>query len=366
MFHSTKIQRGFSLLELMVSLAIGLILLMALSSLMITANNSAKQRSTSELLDEQARQVFTRFEEDLYRAGFVDAFTNQDTLLRAFNTNNKETIAGYTRQIANISNPALATLLGRNTNGLILPLQGFDAPASAPSGMNCTASQQCLQIAYQAVASAANVGFSSLATVAQEDNSISGARVGCNGLQASATHPILISSYQLQVAGAGETRSSLYCASNRRDFSNNDGGGNTGTGMQPVVLGIEQLVFRYLVTPEDTTAETAAPNLDTTISGRGVRQYLNAAGVRATPLQWAGVVGVEVCVVVAAEPLDGGREIDIPSVQPNVPSCVRANNNATSADVSWVADTARVAGDMRLHRRYVRTIMLPNALHLVN
>ena len=364
MSNSIMRQKGISLLELMVALAIGLILLMALASLMVTAHNSAKQRSTSEQLDEQARQVFSRFESDLYRAGFVDSFTNENTLQEAFDTNNTATVSGYARQIANITNPALVTLLGRNTNGAILPLQGFDQNSTPPSGMTCTESSQCLQIAYQAISNS-TTGFSTVATESQEDTSMSGARVGCNGLQAQAAFPILINSYQLQVPGAGETRNSLYCQSNRRDFSNQDGGGNTGTGMQPIVLGVEQLVFRYLVTPENTTAAGSAPDFDTTISGRSVTQYLDVEGVEATPLQWAGVVGVEVCVVVAAEPQDGSREGDIPSVQPTVPSCVRANNNA-NANVPWAADIPRVTGDMRLHRRYVRTIMLPNSLHLVN
>ena len=62
-------QRGTSLLEILVSLSIGLILLMVLASLMVVASNSSKQRSTSELLDETARQVFSRLETDLYRSG---------------------------------------------------------------------------------------------------------------------------------------------------------------------------------------------------------------------------------------------------------------------------------------------------------
>ena len=111
-------QQGISLLEVMISMLIGLILLIALVSLMITATNSSKQRATSELLDEQARQIFTRLENDLYRAGFVDSFTNEETLKQAFDGNNEGTAAGYMRQRSKITNPALVTLLGRNTGGL--------------------------------------------------------------------------------------------------------------------------------------------------------------------------------------------------------------------------------------------------------
>ena len=75
---------------------------------------------------------------------------------------------------------------------------------------------------------------------------------------------------------------------------------------------------------------------------------------------------MEICVVIAAEPLDGGREADIPAVQPNVPGCLRANVGDTNANAAWAADLPRNAGDMRLHRRYVRTILIPNSLHLIN
>lgn len=367
MYSGTKgRQQGITLLELMISLAIGLLLLLALASLMVTANNSAKQRSTSELLDEQARQVFYRLENDLYKAGFVDPFMSEATLIQAFNTNNREIAAGYTRQQSNIANVNQASLLGRVSQGTTLPLMGFDhttAAGALPAGMTCTAERQCLQIAYQAIAGDAVVGnFSSVATEVQEQNSLSGAFVGCNGVQANATFPILVNRYQLSVV-AGENHTNLSCIGERRDFAGNSGG--DGQGLQPAVVGVDQLVFRYLITPHDTTESAATPNLGTTASGRSVTAYQNVAGVLATPLQWAGVLGVEACVVVAAEPLDGGREADIPGVQPIIPSCLREDNEIT-ANAPWAADRPRPEGDMRLYRRYVRTILMPNSVHLVN
>lgn len=364
--YQRKRQQGISLLELMISLAIGLILLMALASLMIAANNSAKQRSTSELMDEQARQVFFRLENDLYRSGFVDSFMNDATLQTAFDTNNQLVAASYTRQISNITDADRVSLLGRNTNGIILPLQGFDDQNAPPTvaNMTCTDTRQCLQIAYQAVGSNLAAGnFSSVSTEAQENSSLSGATIGCNGLRVDNAFPILRNAYQLGVAN-NENNASLQCRSERMNFAGASDG--TGDGFQPVVVGVEQLVFRYLTTPADGTAADSTPNLGTTLSGRSVNQYLRANAVQALPLRWSAVVGVEICVVVAAEPLDGGREGDIPTVQPNVPSCLRDDDNDTTANAAWAADVARTQGDMRLHRRYVRTILMPNSLHLVN
>ncbi|MDO4777726.1 MAG: PilW family protein [Cardiobacteriaceae bacterium] len=376
--NKQKQQGGLSLLELLVSLSIGLILLLALASLMITANRSAQQRSTSEAMDEQARQVFSLLETDLYRAGFLDPFTDEQTILSVFNLNNVQTLAGYTRQAENINDPARATPLGRRTEGRILPLQGFDGTASAPApaGMTCTAERQCIQVAYQAVAfqqaipgsgagssttPAPVASFSSVASIAQEEGSLSGAALGCNGVQAKHTHPIIVNQYQVGIA-TGEKYSSLRCDSSSRNFKNEDGGGKDAA--QPVVSGVEQLTFRYLVTPPDNTGKDERVDLSKTISGRSVTG-LKTAGEVATvdatsnPLRWAAVVGVEICTVVAAQPADGSKEIDIPTVQPNVPTCIKDDKGV------WT-EKKRTDGDTRVHRRYVRTINLPNALHLTN
>lgn len=366
MYHSKKKwQGGLSLLELLVSLSIGLILLLALASLMITANRSAQQRSTSEALDEQARQVFSLMETDLYRAGFLDPFTDEETILAAFNLNNAQILAGYTRQAQNIPDAKRATLLGRHTEGQILPLQGFDDKNPPPAGMKCTAERQCLQVAYQAIAYQAKADgevakFSSIASAVQEGGSLSGASQGCNGLQAEHNYPIIVNQYEVGVVG-GEKYSSLRCSSTKRNFKNVSGGEKVD--IQPMVSGVEQLTFRYLVTPPDKTEKDEKVDLSKTISGRSVTELKTAGDVAKVdkennPLEWAAVVGVEICTVVAAEPIDGSRELDIPMVQLKVPTCVRAGD-------SW-QEKDRLPDDTRLHRRYVRTISLPNSLYLTN
>lgn len=368
MYHSRKKwQGGLSLLELLVSLAIGLILLLALASLMITANRSAQQRSTAEALDEQARQVFSLMETDLYRAGFLDPFTDEKTILAAFNLNNAQVLAGYTRQAQHIPDPKRATLLGRHTEGRILPLQGFDGTvaAPAPGGMTCTVERQCLQVAYQAIAYQEEADgdvakFSSIASAVQEGGSLSGASQGCNGLQAEHNYPIIINQYEVGIVGT-EKYSSLRCSSTKRNFKNVSGGGKVDT--QPIVSGVEQLTFRYLVTPPDKTEKDEKVDLSKTISGRSVTELKTAEEVAKVdkennPLEWAAVVGVEVCTVVAAQPIDGSRELDIPIVQPKVPTCVRK-------DGAW-QEKDRALDDTRLHRRYIRTISLPNSLYLTN
>ena len=294
-YKMKKQQQGLSLLELMISLAIGLVLLLALASLMITANNSARQRSTSDLMDEQARQIFSRLENDLYRAGFVDSFMSDESLQRAFNSSDNLVMASYARQISNINDPDQISLMGRNSNGAILPLVGFDDANVPPVGlgMTCTNNRHCLQIAYQAIGNSLAVGgFSAVSTANQENASLSGASVGCNGIQATDTHPVLMNRYQIGIVG-GENNTSLTCGSESMDFAGPSH--VVRRDFQPIVAGVEQLVFRYLVTPADATPAGDTPNLDTTVSGRSVEKYLSASAVQAMPLGWGGVWCGDMC-----------------------------------------------------------------------
>ena len=51
-------QRGLSLIELMIAMGLGVLLLLGLVTVFMTANQSSKRRSISENLDETARSFF--------------------------------------------------------------------------------------------------------------------------------------------------------------------------------------------------------------------------------------------------------------------------------------------------------------------
>lgn len=387
-------QRGISLLELMVALAIGLVLLLALSSLMITANRASAQRSTSELLDESARQVFTRLEKDIYHAGYVDSYFDNQILTQSFNISNPNVLARYARQSAYLTDLAQATLLGALTQGSIQPIRGCnnnftDDPTVMPAvcngvGAPTAPARQSLQLAYQSVrfTNVANAQvtpdhianeFSSLpeapaAGVAAANTPGGRARQSCTALNSDGNNPIILNRYYLDVAG-GETYSSLYCDSAVGSFALGGAAATVprGGAAQPVTLGVDQVAFRYLMTPANASGAGVRPTGSNVISGRTVETYLHANQVQndaaLAPLSWAGVVGVEVCLVVAAEPLDGTREGDIAQVQPTIPNCLRVGNSNT-ANANFDVDLPRPAGDTRLYRRYTRTISMPNGLNL--
>lgn len=366
-----KNEKGISLIELMVALAIGLILLLALASLMWVANQSSLQRTTSELLDETARQVFSRLETDLQQAGYVDSFQDNITVLTTLNAANQKVFARYGRQVNDIADAREATALGVLTSGRISPIVGCNQNFTSDSledPLNSCANvaptvRQALQISYQAIRADGSSGFSQLPKATQENLALSGSNRSCNGQTASNKQPIISNRYFIDSVSAGSVYSNLECDSNISDFAAKT---ITETRPQPVTLGVEQIVFRYLVTQEDNlTQRGKRANLASTESGRSVFRYLDANAVNAQPLRWASVVGIEVCIVTATEPLEGAREAGIAASQPTIPSCLRAPGaGAMSANAAWQADLARPAGDARLYRRYIRTINLPNNLYL--
>lgn len=369
-----RFQQGLSLLELMVALAIGLILLLALASLMIVANRSTQNRTTAELMDETARQVFSRLETDLHQAGYVDAFATNDTLKEAFDLSDATRLARYVRQEARLTSESKEqlTLLGRLSQGRIQPIKGCDGLwAATASGMVCTTAANSkwhsLQIAYQAVRGQGTSSvLSSVATSAQEDATNSNALLGCINKEVSDSHPILVNYYYFDTADSKNTVTqprNLRCNSQRANFVQLE---SNPKGEEPFIAGIEEMVLRYLVTPNDQTPVSKDLEYSEIVSGRSVEKYLSAAEVEGLPLGWASVVGVEVCLIVAVQPIDGQREVSMTSVQPTVPTCLR--EKGTDANTAFQASVARPSNwqDLREYRRYTRTFSLPNSLYLSN
>jgi len=81
-------------------------------------------------------------------------------------------------------------------------------------------------------------------------------------------------------------------------------------------------------------------------------------------LKWASIVGVEVCLVVAVEPMDGERDPYFANVQKTVPTCARQDPNNTDAKAKFRDDNPRKSGDSRDYKRYVQVITMPNSLYV--
>lgn len=372
-------QKGLSLIELMVAMGLGVLLLMALTTLFITANESSKRRSTSENLDEVARQVMERLNYDLHEAGYLDPFSSASAAKSAFDLEDPHVLAIYARQKDNLTgNLKEATTLGKFTNGQVVPLLGCNGEFKDPPRPSLTELATCrdttlqvrqsIQMGYQTVApdnldkqnikdKNKKAPSPSLTSKKQEGDSFSGAGKDCIGRDVGDSRGLIVNRYSVRVdKGIG----SLGCSSS----ATNSEGVASGS-WQAIVEGVEEMTFRYLITPANNTPAGETVNMSESTSGREVLKYLPASKVEEEDLKWASVVGVEVCLIVAVEPMDGTKEASFAKVQPSVPTCARqAGVNAITAEAPFSADEARKRGDSRLYKRYVQVISMPNSLYI--
>ena len=375
---SLKKQKGLSLIELMVAMVLGVLLLMALTTLFITANESSKRRSTSENLDEEARQVMERLNYDLHEAGYLDPFSSASAAKSAFDLEDPHVLAIYARQKDNLTgNLKEATTLGKFTNGKVVPLLGCNGEFSGSSRPSLTELATCInttlqvrqsiQIGYQTVApdnlknqeiknKNKTAPSPSLASKGQEFDSLSGAGRDCIGRKVGDPNGLVVNRYSVRIDnGIG----SFGCSSSAST------GSEAGGPWQGIIEGVEEMTFRYLITPANNTPAGETVNISESTSGREVLKYLSASKVEEEDLKWASVVGVEVCLIVAVEPMDGTKEASFAKVQPSVPTCARqAGVNAITAEAPFSADKARAGGDSRLYKRYVQVISMPNSLYI--
>lgn len=375
---SLKKQKGLSLIELMVAMVLGVLLLMALTTLFITANESSKRRSTSENLDEVARQVMERLNYDLHEAGYLDPFSSASAAKSAFDLEDPHVLAIYARQKDNLTgNLKEATTLGKFTNGKVVPLLGCNGEFSGSSRPSLTELATCInttlqvrqsiQIGYQTIApdnlknqeiknKNKTAPSPSLASKGQEFDSLSGAGRDCIGRKVGDPNGLVVNRYSVRIDnGIG----SFGCSSSAST------GSEAGGPWQGIIEGVEEMTFRYLITPANNTPAGETVNISESTSGREVLKYLSASKVEEEDLKWASVVGVEVCLIVAVEPMDGTKEASFAKVQPSVPTCARqAGVNAITAEAPFSADKARAGGDSRLYKRYVQVISMPNSLYI--
>lgn len=375
-----KKQQGISLLELMVSLSIGLLLLLGLGSVYVVANKANKDNEVLSANAETARQVFDRLNYDFKRAGFVDLY---DSPTQSFVAPTPAelgiTTPGLTATNCPIGSPvAVGTMYGDITGnkknddmtkiykrlidskatdpmnkaflapismvscGSMRPVFGCDAKISGIPDVftraTCgTGGSNSIEITYQAVRNTTSTlptaGLSSLPNSAQNcsyDTLDAANAVENNGF--------IINRYFAE-GGA------LKCQGN----VNRDG---SAPPTVELTNGVQELAFRYVTTVPETDADVELGNSD---SGRVVTAYQKAGDVQATTLGWPGVVAVEVCVVIATPVLSGSSSSNLSELQGSErPAC----RNSEGAFVNKPKEDESL-----YYQRYVRTFSLPNSLY---
>jgi type IV pilus assembly protein PilW len=349
-----RFQKGMSLIELLVSIAIGLIILTAIGTVYVNSNNLMRQRDDQTQVNEPARIAMQMLHQNLVQAGFVDIFdlnaTNRPQASSIFVPGNEALTNIFLRNpaVSAVSSPLSTIFQG------LTPIFGCDGDmtstpnaivtAGAPVVQACgaaNATRHTLQVAYQAIPNTAANAANSLIPA----NPAMGVGVDC--LQQSydpvaaplpaPANTLVINRFLVEVPAA-EPIPQLRCA------------GSWANQTQSMTPGVEEFILRYqMSTPGAAGAAVAA--------GGGQSQYISATEVSASAQGWPAVTAVEICMVSATDPARGAAAQGTTVLQPTRPTCQR-----TAAGV-FAPNIARAAGDNRLWKRFTSVVSLRNAVY---
>lgn len=326
-------QKGVSLLELMISLSIGVILLLALASVYLTASNTNKLRNANADLDDAARQIFDRLKYDLDLAGYIDIFDVDASGSKV------------AEKLVKLSDEGVQNMYGRIMDTSSASSTVPKTPIEEVTGRKgLVGTDNSLTITYQVLPVTTNTSANPVTLPTAVNANSSGWGLDC--LSQNQGDKFITNKYIYE-------NNTFKCEVVKR---------SGGTSSQPLVgensvdsTTITQMTFRYLVT--NPAEQTTDVNVYNSQSGLYVSDIKTADEVEASHLKWAGVTGVEVCMVVAGAPLQGSLE-NILENQPTLPVCTR-KNDGTFAD-----NITRPNDDDRLYQRYVKIFNVPNALYL--
>ncbi len=339
-FLTATPQRGVSLIELMVSMTIGLIIMIAVISAYLGASGASRTAEAIGRMNEDGQAALTILTQQLRMAGVNPSQSNR-----------------------------WSVTLGISARGNTVPLHNSVTNAFAIRGCDTRFTSMTATFALLACAhAAASTGPDSISIAYEADryNTIalaSGQPTDCMGV---GIDPISPAPSYLNAAGVA-TSASIYEAENRYYIGTSNfvinptlyckGNGNNSAA-QPLVENIENLQFSYgTVNPNTTTSPiyvTVTPTFTTTLvlgymSAYQLENYNTApldtsstgfGPTGATAKRWNAVKSIRICVVARSEQpladsLDSARYLD-------------CNGTLT------------VPPDRRLRRAYTTTVVLRN------
>ncbi|WP_082585915.1 PilW family protein [Hydrogenophaga sp. Root209] len=338
-------QRGLSLIELLVSIAIGLVILTAIGTAYLNTTNTTRQRENQAELNDPARNVMRMLKQNLMQAGYVDIFDLDATTSRAqaatlFMPGNADRTNMFVRATAATPVPAP---ISQFFPGLT-PVFGCDgAMTSTPNAIvvSAAAVQACgaasatrhtLQVAYQGIP----ITTTNLPNSLLPADTTTGEGLDCLQRIPPAGEVMVINRFSAPAPAAGAV-SQLNCE------------GSGAAGAQSIAAGVEEFVLRYQMAAPGNAANPSA-------AGGAQQRYLSATEVSASAMGWAGVTAVEICVVSATPGTSGPAAPGTAALQPTRPTCTRDDDGVFDANI------ARAAGDTRLWKRYTSVVSVRNAV----
>ncbi|MDO4436211.1 MAG: prepilin-type N-terminal cleavage/methylation domain-containing protein [Cardiobacteriaceae bacterium] len=420
--ESTRLQaqRGLTLLELIVSLTIGLFLLLAMALTYNIGFKVSQQVSDIANLHANAKAVFDRVGRDLASAGYVDLMDRPHTPFKDTSgnvclkfdttTNPNQTYASFTLNFGTDLVPKIySRAVDNNTDAKILrnqlstigfvscgnmqPIVGcdrdsrrtsptynsgafaLDKPSTSAllgaSGQVCNNSynpttdrnrDSQLQIAFQAQ-SVGNTALASLRSGATHQAD----QTGINSMDtAVGTQPLDCAGNPIQEADNGFVVNRYYLEDNQLVCKGNGGAANADA--VAIASNIHEFKVRYRLGAHEEDAKklgetrTSAIVIDTKIASElnnAVNPVSNGySNIDSTEMSWSRVVGAEICIIVSGSPTDGIIPSNLQESQAFIPTCQRDANNREL----YAAGTPRAADDKKYYLRLTKTFSIPNSL----
>lgn len=323
--HRSRNAKGFSLIELMVSLTIGLVVAVAAISAYLGAAGASKMSDAQSRMNEDAQAALNILVQQLRMAGTNPVQANRAD---AFRHNPVYSPYGTTSFTTSPGTFTLSSFIIRGCDGRFnndtTPNTTLDTldPSTCASGTSTVADSIAINYEADRYNTVATSDGSATDCLGNTLNTITATFPA--GTATTATYAVADNRFYIGTSTA-IVSPSLYCKGN--------GGSSTA---QPLVENIEDMQFTY------GTMSTTATSTTDTVAG-----YLRADEITAlttTPAddatRWGRVLSVRICVVVRSE-------------NPVV-------SDAASAKYLNCQGTLTSASDLRLRRAYSTTVVLRN------
>jgi type IV pilus assembly protein PilW len=344
----TKFQIGFSLIEILVAMAITLLITAGVATLFANTVFSTKTLNSATAINEESIRINTLLARHVRMSGYVD-WLSQASLFNGITSNEATNSSSYNLKTANQTSMfqrAFATSQIPATN-IPLPLFGCDAGYINPRNASFTTTNTCqassntpntaaLTVAYQ-VNSKPEASFSAIlpTTFIGDSTRTSGDCLG----QAVNTTLYTTNRFYLAPSTTATTQANepviydLMCL------------GRGSSTPQVLASNIEQWVIKYGIPNNSATPNTSTSN------DMQVAQYLTAEEVT-NKNAWNQVMAVRSCFLIVGE--RGSATISgIPSVgMPNRLDCLGYK--------------MKVGTELRLRQSFTQTILLRNQIHTSN